>query len=164
MELENGLIDYSTSADSLGNFSFGTVGLYSCNTGFSLVGLTSRTCGEGMGTVGAFDGMAPFCEGVCLPTHTLSNSTLTHTCMQTHSRTQRSGALNCWAWPMGASHTTPQPTLMVSSCLVQLPRLPVSQVSWCVERLLEHVWVTAVPLWAHLMENHSSVFVSGCCN
>ncbi len=46
-----------------GNFEFGAVAIYSCNTGFSLVGGNNRICtGDGRSTSGVFNGLAPTCE------------------------------------------------------------------------------------------------------
>ncbi len=46
-----------------GNFEFGTEAVYSCNTGFSLVGGNNRTCtGDGNSTTGAFNGLPPTCQ------------------------------------------------------------------------------------------------------
>ncbi len=40
---------------------------HSCESGFDLVGNSSRTCtGDGSSTTGAFDGEAPHCEGECV--------------------------------------------------------------------------------------------------
>ncbi len=45
------------------NFEFGAEAVYSCDTGFSLVGISNRTCtGDGSSTTGAFNGVAPTCE------------------------------------------------------------------------------------------------------
>ncbi len=47
-----------------GELVFGTVAMYGCNTGFSLVGNNNRTCtGDGSSTTGSFNGVAPICEG-----------------------------------------------------------------------------------------------------
>ncbi len=48
---------------SNGTLEFGIEAVYSCNTGFSLVGSNNRTCtGDGSSTTGAFDRVAPTCE------------------------------------------------------------------------------------------------------
>ncbi len=55
---------YSSYADENNNYAFDVVATYSCDTGFSLVDNSSRTCtGDGSSVIGAFDGLAPFCEG-----------------------------------------------------------------------------------------------------
>ena len=40
---------------------------YICDTGFSLVGNSSRTCtGSDNSITGSFDGQTPICEGTCI--------------------------------------------------------------------------------------------------
>ncbi len=60
----SGSIDFGgASSDGNSNYSFDVVAKYSCDTGFSLVGNSSRTCtGDGSSSTGAFDGGAPTCE------------------------------------------------------------------------------------------------------
>ncbi len=61
----NGSVMYSSIADENSAFSFNVVATYTCATGFSLVGGNNRTCtGDGSSTTGAFNGVAPTCEGV----------------------------------------------------------------------------------------------------
>ncbi len=51
---------YNVESDDL---EFGTQAIYSCDTGFSLVGKNTTTCtGDGSSTIGVFDGTAPTCE------------------------------------------------------------------------------------------------------
>ena len=46
---------------------FNVTANHSCDTGFDLVGNSSRTCsGDGSSITGAFDGEAPRCEGECI--------------------------------------------------------------------------------------------------
>ncbi len=46
------------------DWEFATEAVYSCNTGFSLVGKSNRTCtGDGSSVTGIFNGVAPTCEG-----------------------------------------------------------------------------------------------------
>ena len=61
----NGTIDFGgASRDENGTYIFAVVATYSCDTGFSLVGDSTRTCiGNGSSTTGAFDGIAPICAG-----------------------------------------------------------------------------------------------------
>ncbi len=60
----SGSIDFGgASSDGNSNYAFDVVANYSCNSGFSLVGKSLRTCtGDGSTTTGAFDGAAPTCE------------------------------------------------------------------------------------------------------
>ncbi len=61
----NGSVTYDSVVDENGTYPFNVVATYSCNTGFSLVGGSDRTCtGDGSSTTGAFNGMAPICEGM----------------------------------------------------------------------------------------------------
>ncbi len=49
------------------NYAFDVVVNYYCDTGFSLVGNSLRTCtGDGSSTAGAFDGGAPTCEPIII--------------------------------------------------------------------------------------------------
>ncbi len=60
----NGCVIYSSTADENNNYAFDVVATYNCDTGFSLIGNSSRTCtGDGSSIMGAFDGLAPSCEG-----------------------------------------------------------------------------------------------------
>ncbi len=63
----SGSIDFGgASSDGNSNYAFDVVANYYCDTGFSLVGNSSRTCsGDGSSTAGAFDGGAPTCERKC---------------------------------------------------------------------------------------------------
>ncbi len=62
--LGNGSLTYSDLHDQNSSYAFNVVATYSCNTGFSLVGNSNRTCtGDGNSTTGAFSGMDPTCEG-----------------------------------------------------------------------------------------------------
>ncbi len=64
--LTNGLLAYNSIADENSAFSFNVVVTYTCDTGFSLVGGSTRTCtGDGSSTTGAFNGVAPTCERKC---------------------------------------------------------------------------------------------------
>ncbi len=46
------------------DLEFGTLAVYSCDTGFSLLGNSSKTCaGDGSSITGAFDGEVSTCEG-----------------------------------------------------------------------------------------------------
>ena len=76
------MIFYSPPADQFGNYEFETLALHICDTGFSLIGDLYRMCSEGAGTVGEFDGMATFCEGLY---HPLSAFSRTHTHTHTHT-------------------------------------------------------------------------------
>ncbi len=60
----NGSVIYSAATDGVGNYVFNVTANHSCYTGFSLVGDNTRTCsGDGSSINGAFDGVAPTCEG-----------------------------------------------------------------------------------------------------
>ncbi len=61
----NGSVTYNIStADGNGNYAFDVVATYNCDTGFSLVDHSLRTCtGDGSSITGAFDGLVPICEG-----------------------------------------------------------------------------------------------------
>ncbi len=57
----NGTVTYNVKSS---NLEFGKQAIYNCNTGFALVGNTTRTCtGDGSSTTGAFDGGTSTCEG-----------------------------------------------------------------------------------------------------
>ncbi len=60
----SGSIDFGgASSDGNNNYAFDVVATYNCDTGFSLVGNSSRTCsGDGSSTTGAFDGSASTCQ------------------------------------------------------------------------------------------------------
>ena len=63
--LNNGRIMLTPGNHSL-NLSLGSVATFSCNTGFALVGQTTRVCedtNEGAATTGTWSGTAPTCEG-----------------------------------------------------------------------------------------------------
>ncbi len=61
--LINGLVMFTGLFNSR-DWEFGTEAVYSCNTGFSLIGNSNRTCtGDGSSTTGSFNGVAPTCEG-----------------------------------------------------------------------------------------------------
>ena len=47
-----------------GNIVVEAEATYSCDTGFSLVGNSNRTCtGDGSSVIGFFNGVAPTCQG-----------------------------------------------------------------------------------------------------
>ncbi len=51
--------------DGNGNYPLDVIAIYVCNTGFVLVGENNRTCtGDGSSITGAFNGVAPICEGM----------------------------------------------------------------------------------------------------
>ena len=60
--INNGMVVYSP--DSTAPYDYGTTATYSCNEGFFLQGSSVRTCGEGLGTSGLFDGVPPVCTGI----------------------------------------------------------------------------------------------------
>ena len=64
----NGSTNFSgSSANQIGNYIFNVVATYNCDTGFSLVGNSSRTCtGNDSSIMGFFDWSAPTCEGECM--------------------------------------------------------------------------------------------------
>ncbi len=52
-----------STSDENDNYVFNAMANYSCDTGFVLVGNSTRTCtGDGSGTTGVFDGEAAICE------------------------------------------------------------------------------------------------------
>ncbi len=62
--LTNGSVSYSNMPGQNNNYAFNVMATYSCNSAFSLVGNKTRNCsGDGSGTSGDFDGLAPTCEG-----------------------------------------------------------------------------------------------------
>ncbi len=62
VSVNNGQISYSSVSLP---YEFDTVASYTCNTGFGLVGMGTRTCisDGGLSSVGIWDGVAPSCEG-----------------------------------------------------------------------------------------------------
>ncbi len=68
MDLMNGSVSYDgATVDGFGNYAFDVAATYRCNTGYVLVGSNTRTCtGDGSSITGAFDGLAPTCEGECM--------------------------------------------------------------------------------------------------
>ncbi|XP_064399001.1 uncharacterized protein LOC135345497 isoform X2 [Halichondria panicea] len=65
----NGSTNFSgSSANQIGNYIFNVVATYICDTGFSLVGNSSRTCtGSDNSITGSFDGQTPICEAIICP-------------------------------------------------------------------------------------------------
>ncbi len=56
----NGVVAYSSG--STAPYDYGTVATYTCNTGYFLSGIATRTCGgDGSSVTGAFSGVDPFC-------------------------------------------------------------------------------------------------------
>ena len=54
---------FDMSADGNGNYAFGTVATFACDSGFGRNGAETRTCGgDGSSPMGAFDGTSPTCE------------------------------------------------------------------------------------------------------
>ena len=65
--LINGSLSYSNVPGQGNSHAFNAEATYSCDTGFSLVDNSTRTCtGDGSSTNGSFDGEAPTCEGECI--------------------------------------------------------------------------------------------------
>ena len=63
LNLVNGSLTYSDYRDQNESYAFNVVAIYRCDTGFSLVGNSNRTCtGDGSSTTGAFNGVAPICQ------------------------------------------------------------------------------------------------------
>ena len=59
----NGSVTYSSNEND--SFPFNSVATYNCDTGFSLVGNSNRTCtGDGSSIIGAFNGVVPTCQGI----------------------------------------------------------------------------------------------------
>ena len=66
---DNGTVTTASQNNSL-NHSLGSASTYSCNTGFVLVGQTTRVCEDtngGMVTTGTWSGSEPTCEGILRP-------------------------------------------------------------------------------------------------
>ena len=69
--LGNGTISTDTGSDSL-VLGLGSIATYTCNTGFGLVGQTTRVCEDTNGgtvTTETWSGSAPTCEGRRIQTH-----------------------------------------------------------------------------------------------
>ena len=63
--LDNGNITYSTSANTSGRYSYGTVATHTCDEGFFLEGSETRMCeGDGVNTLGTWSGSHPACSGI----------------------------------------------------------------------------------------------------
>ena len=63
-DLVNGSLIYSDDHDQNNSYAFNVVATYRCDTEFSLVGNSNRTCtGDGSSVIGTFNGEAPNCEG-----------------------------------------------------------------------------------------------------
>ena len=61
--LTNGQIIFSN--DTTSPYEFGTVATYVCDTGFSLIGETTRTCdGDDSSPIGMWTGNDPSCSGM----------------------------------------------------------------------------------------------------
>ena len=70
---ENGTIMIAPDSNTQ-RLSLGSVATYSCNTGFALVGQTTRVCEDtnvGTVTTGTWSGSAPTCQGNNSPKTTL---------------------------------------------------------------------------------------------
>ena len=62
-EIVNGAnITYNGDDDGSAPYDHGAIATYSCVTGFYLTGDTKRTCGDGTGTTGSWDGAEPTCN------------------------------------------------------------------------------------------------------
>ena len=62
---QNGTMSIATASNE-NRYSLGSVARYSCNTGFALVGQTTRVCEDtngGIVTTGTWSGSLPTCEG-----------------------------------------------------------------------------------------------------
>ena len=60
----NGSVTYNSTVDANDSYPFKSMATYSCDTGFALIGNNTRTCtGGGNSTTGAFNGVAPACQG-----------------------------------------------------------------------------------------------------
>ena len=58
----NGAVEYSTTSPD-NSYAYGTVAAFSCNTGFGLSSVETRTCtGEEGNVTGYFNGSSPSCE------------------------------------------------------------------------------------------------------
>ncbi len=78
----NGNVLYSAATDGVGNYVFDVTADHSCDAGFSLVGVNTRTCtGDGSSINGAFDGVAPTCERKRLIIPTQKNH---YNCIRNH--------------------------------------------------------------------------------
>ena len=104
-------------ADENGTYAFDTVAIYSCDTGFSLVGDNSTTCtgfDTDSGTSGAFEGEPPTCEGelllyfnntfysitlytviTCPPLNDPTNGTVTYNVESDHLEFGKQAIYNC---------------------------------------------------------------------
>ena len=63
---ENGTVSTVSASNSHNNYSLGSVATFSCNSGFVLVGQTTRVCEDKNGgtvTTGTWSGSEPICEG-----------------------------------------------------------------------------------------------------
>ena len=49
--------------DGMAPYDHGATATYSCNEGFHLNGVSTRTCEDGTGTMGLWSGSAPSCDG-----------------------------------------------------------------------------------------------------
>ncbi|XP_064407630.1 latrophilin-like protein LAT-2 isoform X2 [Halichondria panicea] len=77
----NGFVTYRCStSDENGNYGFNAMANHSCDTGFVLVGNSTRTCtGDGSSTTGVFDGEAAICEPItCPPLTAPTNGSVTY--------------------------------------------------------------------------------------
>ncbi|XP_064399559.1 uncharacterized protein LOC135346009 isoform X2 [Halichondria panicea] len=77
----NGSTNFSgSSANQIGNYIFNVVATYICDTGFSLVGNSSRTCtGSDNSITGSFDGQTPICEAItCPPLYNLTDGSVSY--------------------------------------------------------------------------------------
>ncbi len=65
--LTNGSVSYSNVPGENNSYPFNAMAIYSCNSGFALVGNKTRNCsGDGSTTTGDFDGLAPTCNGIII--------------------------------------------------------------------------------------------------
>ena len=59
----NGGVSFNSTADGNGNYAFGTVATFACDSSFSRNGAETRTCGgDGSSPTGSFEGTSPTCE------------------------------------------------------------------------------------------------------
>ena len=63
LSIANGVIEFEMDADDMAPYDHGATATYSCNEGFHLNGVSTRTCGDGTGTMGSWSGSAPSCDG-----------------------------------------------------------------------------------------------------
>ena len=73
--LGNGRVSTTPNIDSP-SYGLGSVAAYSCNTGFGLVGQTTRVCEDTNGgtvTTGTWSGSEPTCEGNSILEYELLN-------------------------------------------------------------------------------------------